>query len=73
MGEAREQYRLVLDALGTLDRNHRAPVVLFYFEGLSEAEVADVLGIRPSTVKARLHTARRRLAVELARKGIHSS
>ncbi len=71
--EAREQHHLVLDALGTLDRNHRAPVVLFYFEGLPEVEVAEVLGIRPSTVKSRLHTARRRLAGELEQRGIRSS
>lgn len=71
--EEQEQHRLVLNALGTLDRNHRAPVVLFYFEGLSEVEVAAILGIRRSTVKSRLHTARRHLAGELERRGIRIS
>lgn len=71
--EQSEQQRLVLDAIAELDSNHRAPVVLFYFEDFSEAEVAEVLGIRPSTVKSRLHTARQRLAGHLEQRGMRSS
>lgn len=70
--ERDDQHRLVLEALGTLDRNHRAPAVLFYFEGLSEAEVAEVLGIRQVTVKSRLHTARQRLAAQLEQRGLRT-
>ena len=38
-------------ALASLTKRQRAVVVLRYYDGLSEAEIADVLGIRPGTVK----------------------
>jgi len=39
-------------ALGTLSRRQRTVVVLRYWEGLSEAEVADLLGCSVGTVKS---------------------
>ena len=44
----------------------RTAVALRYLGGLTEAEVADVMGIAPGTVAATLHEARRRLAPLLA-------
>ena len=44
----------------------RTAVALRYLGGLTEAEVADVMGIAPGTVAATLHEARRRLAALLA-------
>lgn len=44
-----------------LPLHQRAPLVLMYFTGLREAEIAEVLGIPPGTVKSRLHAARARL------------
>ena len=38
-------------ALASLTRRQRAVVVLRYYDGLSEAEIAEVLGIRPGSVK----------------------
>ena len=38
-------------ALALLTTRQRAVVVLRYYDGLSEAEIADVLGIRPGSVK----------------------
>jgi len=52
-------------ALQHLPPRQRAVVVLRYFEDLSEREVAQVLGIRPGTVKSRLHYALERLEVEV--------
>ena len=46
--EARE----LLDALGSLPLKQRAAVVLRFYEGLSEAETADALGIPAGTVKS---------------------
>jgi RNA polymerase sigma-70 factor (sigma-E family) len=43
------------DALAALPPRRRAAVVLRYYEDLSEAEIADALGVRPGTVKSLLH------------------
>jgi RNA polymerase sigma-70 factor (sigma-E family) len=56
----------MLDALAALPARRRAAVVLRYYEDLSEAEIADALGVRPGTVKSLLHRglAQLRQAVE---------
>jgi RNA polymerase sigma-70 factor (sigma-E family) len=51
----------LLDALGVLSARQRAVVVLRFYEGRSEAEIADLLGVRPGTVKSLLHRALNRL------------
>ena len=56
----------VLAALAALDVKHRAVVVARYYLGLSEAETAAALHIRPGTVKSRLHRALRSLEPRLA-------
>jgi RNA polymerase sigma-70 factor (sigma-E family) len=43
------------DALAALPSKRRAALVLRYYEDLSEAEIAEVLGVRPGTVKSMLH------------------
>ena len=40
---------------------HRAVVVLTHYEGLSAADVGEILGIPPGTVYSRLHYALRAL------------
>jgi RNA polymerase sigma-70 factor (sigma-E family) len=45
------------DALATLPPKRRAAVVLRYYAGLKEQEIAEVLGVRPGTVKSMLHRA----------------
>ena len=42
----------VLSALATLSPRQRAVVVLRYYEGMSEAEIADALGCSAGTVKS---------------------
>ncbi len=54
-----EDRRQVLAALARLPRRRREVLVLRYYLGLSEAEIAAVLGISPGTVKS---TAARGLA-----------
>lgn len=51
-------------AVVDLPESLRVPVVLRYFAGLSEKEVAVAIRRRPGTVKSRLHEARRRLAAD---------
>lgn len=48
-------------ALQSLSPEHRAMVSLFYYEQLSVAEIAEVLGISPGTVKSRLYHCRQQL------------
>lgn len=55
----------VLRAVGALPPRQRAAVVLFYFEDLPVAEVAETLGMGESAVKTSLHRARRALAAQL--------
>jgi RNA polymerase sigma-70 factor (sigma-E family) len=45
------------DALATLPAKRRAAVVLRYYAGLREHEIAEALGVRPGTVKSMLHRA----------------
>lgn len=56
-----ELRREVWEVLETLPPKQRAVVVMRYYLGLSEEEMAHELGVAPGTVKSRLHTARNRL------------
>ncbi len=61
-GAAREEMRrAVWAALGELPPEQRAAVVMRYYLGLSEAEMAAEWDCPPGTVKSRLHKARERL------------
>jgi RNA polymerase sigma factor (sigma-70 family) len=58
-----EDWRLELvEAVGRLDEGEREVVDLLFFQGLTQGEVADLLGIDESTVKRRWARARVRLA-----------
>jgi RNA polymerase sigma factor (sigma-70 family) len=48
-------------AVDSLDEAHRLVLILKYFKGFAEAEIAAVLELRQSTVKSRLYVARQRL------------
>lgn len=57
-GEQRDE---ILDAIDSLGEKHRMVVVLRYYAGLSNEEIAKALKIPSGTVRSRLHTARQRL------------
>jgi RNA polymerase sigma-70 factor, ECF subfamily len=65
-----ERASLVRDAVLTLPRRYREPIVLYYFEDMDLAETARILDLPAGTVKARLHRGREllkgRSAVRLA-------
>jgi RNA polymerase sigma-70 factor (ECF subfamily) len=53
---------------GVIDRlpeNYRVPVILSELQGLSNQQIADVLGLRLDVVKVRLHRGKARLKQEL--------
>ena len=58
--------RVVFAALATLTERQRAVVVLRYYADLTEAEIADVLGVAPGTVKGHARAALTALATGLA-------
>lgn len=51
-------------ALASLTPRQRAAVILRYYEDLSEAAIAERMGVRPGTVKALLSQGRERLKLE---------
>ncbi len=52
------QLRLMLRRLPD---SHRIPVILRYYAGLSEAQIAEAMSLPAGTVKSRLHHARQKL------------
>jgi RNA polymerase sigma-70 factor (ECF subfamily) len=59
---ADEQRSTVLTAMDDLSENHREILVLRYYDDLSYAEIAEVLGVKLGTVMSRLSRARQRLS-----------
>jgi RNA polymerase sigma-70 factor (ECF subfamily) len=63
-----ERRNEILEAIDSLGEKHRLVVILRYYAGLSNEEIAQTLSIPSGTVRSRLHTARQRLKVVLADK-----
>ncbi len=64
----RKRYRELLDRLlETMDENIRATFILYSFEEMTMAEIADVLGVPPGTVASRLRRAREIFKQEMTR------
>ena len=64
--ERNEELTTLRVAFGRLSNDDRELLTLRFFEELSSAEVAEVLGCKTSNVYVRLHRALKRLAVEFA-------
>jgi len=65
--EAGERSRVLNDALTALPDNQRAAIVLHKFEGLSQDEIAGVLGVTPAAVESLVHRAKQALSKRLLR------
>ncbi len=48
----------VLEAVLSLPEKYRAPVHLYYYEGYSQKEIAEILGLRLTAVQTRMQRAR---------------
>lgn len=64
-GPEGERLRQVHEALMDLPEKYRLVVYLFYFEGYSSAEIAEMLHVNHGTVRSRLRIARRRMKLLL--------
>jgi RNA polymerase sigma-70 factor, ECF subfamily len=53
-----ELRRVMTDAIDALPPDHRTALVLRDVEGMSDADIAEVLGVGPSAVRARVHRSR---------------
>lgn len=67
---ARSEREAVQAALGRLSPEHREVLELAYYEGLSLAEIAEIVGVPPGTVKSRMFHARQHLKGLLSRRGL---
>jgi RNA polymerase sigma-70 factor (ECF subfamily) len=56
-----EQRNEIMEAIDSLGEKHRLVVIMRYYAGLSNEEIARTLNIPSGTVRSRLHIARRRL------------
>lgn len=59
--EQSELQQLVREAIDQLEFPHRATIVLFYLEGFSLAEIAEIMDCPVGTVKSRLYYGREKL------------
>ena len=65
-----EQVELVRGAMGKLSPAILAPIVLKYYCGYNSFEIAEVLGIKDTTVRQRLRKGRMLLAKQIDSKGV---
>jgi RNA polymerase sigma-70 factor (ECF subfamily) len=63
--DAEREARNLYDALASLPRRDRALMELVAVDGLSVAEAAAVLGVKPGTARVRLHRSRKRVQAQL--------
>ena len=61
VAEEHEWQQVLRRAIDALSPRHRVVIILYYLEGLSLKEIAQVMGVPEGTVKSRLHYARESL------------
>lgn len=61
----KERCVVVRQAVSRLKERYRIPVLLYYMEGMSVSQIAEIIGIPSGTVKSRLYKARKQLESEL--------
>lgn len=60
------------ETLNKIDQKYRVVLILYYVEGFSVKEIADLLEIKETTVKARLQRGRKRYAEQIDMKMIYA-
>lgn len=64
----KEEYKALYAAIQELDERYREVVTLYYFNGLTQKEISDMLGISSDNVKILLFRARNKLKQSLEAK-----
>ena len=59
------EHRELFDAVMALDKRYRLPVLLYYYEGYSQKEIAGLLGVPEETIRTWLFRARGKLKTTL--------
>jgi RNA polymerase sigma factor (sigma-70 family) len=67
--EGAEERRLLLECVGTLDDDCREVLLLYYYQDVTYADLAELLGVSSATINARLTKARAVLRERLRRQG----
>jgi RNA polymerase sigma-70 factor (ECF subfamily) len=73
LAEGRDLARRVAFAVASLPEEQREVIVLKEYQGLTFLEIAEVLGMPPSTVKTRLYRGLSQLRERLEEQGIHAA
>ena len=61
--------REVWEQVAALPKPHRLVLYLYYYQGYTAGEIAEMLGENPSTVRSRLAAARKKLKLRLEEEG----
>lgn len=64
-----DEQNAIRESLLELDEDSRTILILFYWEGMKQDEMASVLNIPEGTVKSRLHSSRTKLKALLLMRG----
>ena len=67
--ENSSERKAVQEALLELDEDTRSILVLYYYEGMKQDEMGEVLGVPEGTIKSRMHSAKSKLRERLVLKG----
>jgi RNA polymerase sigma factor (sigma-70 family) len=65
VAEARDLQARILTAINTLSPKNRTATLLFYYDQLSVAEIATLVGVSVTAIKGRLHKSRQHLKAQL--------
>ena len=68
-----EQQEVILEAMEALTRNHREILMLRYYDDLSYAEIAEVIGVKLGTVMSRLSRAKGKPMEVLDARGVEDA
>lgn len=67
--EGAEELRCLLECVGTLDDDCREVLLLYYYQDVTYADLAELLGVSSATINARLTKARALLRERLRKQG----